>query len=343
MNIAIIGKFYTEGFGLHIEEALKDLNHSVLRIDPEVKFLQYDFLGQRIKNINKTLYQQVFFKIPSIRKKKSNEIYATFKKNKIDLTLVLHDFLTSEEVNEIKKITNSKVILWFPDAISNFQKSMFFIAGYDHLFFSDKYIVNKLKSEFNLNTHYLPQCCNPLKHNKVELTLEDEKKYACDITNAGNLYPSRAALYKHLLKYNFKMWGYPPAIWLNVPELNKIIMNKTVFNDEKSKAFMAAKIVLNNLHPAVIDGVNKRTFEIPACGGFQITSSRNAVYELFEVGKEIVVYENLQDLKAKIDYYLDPANEVERKIIVEAGYHRAIKEHTYENRLIQIFRICNLG
>jgi spore maturation protein CgeB len=213
---------------------------------------------------------------------------------------------------------------------------MFFIAGYDYLFFSDKYIVNKLKSELDLNTHYLPQCFSTFKHQKVTLTDADAATYNCDITNAGNLYPSRAALYKHLTKYNFKMWGYPPAIWLKVPELDQIIMDKSVFNEEKSKVFLAAKIVLNNLHPAVIDGVNKRTFEIPACGGFQITSYRDATNELFEVGKEIVCYENLNDLKEKIEYYLNPTNERERLAIAEAGYKRAQKEHSYQHRIKQM-------
>lgn len=339
MNIAIVGKFYIESFGLHIKEALIDMGHSVVEIDPEINPMQNIFWGKRMANINKTIYQEIFSKIPAVRNRKALRIFKKFKSEKIDLTLVLHDFLSNSEVSEIRKITQSPIVLWFPDAISNFQKSMFFVAGYDHLFFCDKYIVQKLKNEFNLNTHYLPQCFSIFKHLRVELSDNDRIFFGCDITNAGNLYPSRAALYKHLTKYNFKMWGYPPAIWLNVPELDKIIMNKTVFNEEKSKAFSAAKIVLNNLHPAVIDGVNKRTFEIPACGGFQITSHRDALTELFEPGKEIITYHNLKDLIDKIEYYLNPENENERLQIAEAGYQRAMKEHSYQHRINKILEL----
>jgi spore maturation protein CgeB len=340
MNILIIGKFYTEGFALHIEEALHDMGHTVVRFDPEVQFMQYDFLGQKIKTINKTLYQQVFHRIPSVRNIKSKELYKIYENNVIDLTIVVHDFLTKQEIDQIKKLNSSPVVLWFPDAVSNFQKAMFFVAGYDHLFFVDKYIVNKLREEFALNTHYLPQCFNPKKHINIELTdKKDIIKYSCEITNAGNLYPSRAALYKHLSNYNFKMWGFPPAIWLRMPELDKIMMNEPVFNIEKSKAFKGAKIVLNNLHPAVIDAVNKRSFEICGVGGFQIISDRPAVYELFEVGKEVVTYKSLQDLKDKIDYYLDPINEKERVDIAAEGYQRALKDHTYEVRLKQLIKI----
>lgn len=336
MTIAVIGKFYTEGFGLHIDEALQDMGHETVLIDPEVDFDQLKFLGNRIKNINKTLYQEIFGKLPAIRNVKSKKIYKSLKRKNVDLTIVLHDFLTNYEVKEVKAITKSPVVLWFPDAISNFQKAMFFVAGYDTLFFSDKYIVSKLKNEFDLNTYYLPQCFNINRHKKVELSEQDKLFYSCDITNAGNFYPSRAALYKHLVEYNVKMWGYPLAIWLKVPELESMTMNKVVYNEEKSKAFSAAKIVLNNLHPAVIDGVNKRTFEIPACGGFQIISYRKAVEDLFQLDSEIVCYKDLSDLKEKINYYLDSNNEKERLEIVRKSQLRAIKEHTYQHRLQEL-------
>ena len=333
MKIAVIGKFYNEGFALHIEEALLDMGHQVVRIDPELEFLQYNFLGKRIKNINKTLYQQVFHKIPSIRNIKAKEIYTTYKNNSIDFTIVVHDFLTKQEIEEIKKINPAPICIWFPDAISNFQKSMFFVAGYDYLFFKDQYVVDKLKHEYQLNAYYLPQCCNPKKHYVVDLDSNDINYYSCDITNAGNLYPSRAALYRLLTKYQFKLWGAPPAIWLNVPELTHIIMGKSVYNEEKSKAFQCAKIVLNNMHLAEVNGLNKRAFEIPACGGFQIITYNEAVADLFIIDKEIVTYKTFDELVEKIEFYLNPINEKLRREIIEAGHKRATEEHTYENRL----------
>jgi len=68
---------------------------------------------------------------------------------------------------------------------------------------------------------------------------------------------------------------------------------------------------------------------------------RTKIDELFEVGKEIITYKNLADLKTKIDYYLNPKNEKERINIANAGYQRAIKEHTYEIRLNQLLKIIN--
>jgi spore maturation protein CgeB len=216
---------------------------------------------------------------------------------------------------------------------------MFFTAGYDFLFFKDQYLVQTLKDEFGFNTQYLPQCCSEKVHKKTKLSEKDIDIYGCDIANAGNLYPSRAALYRQLLKYNIKLWGAPPPIWLNTEELKSIIMGKEVYGEEKTKAFAAAKIVLNNLHPAEINGVNKRTFEIPACNGFQITSFRPITAEMFELDKEIVCYKNLNELKEKIEYYLDPKNENERMEIIEAGRKRVLKDHTYAHRLKKVIEI----
>ena len=339
MRIAIVGKFGTENFGLHIEETFFQMGHSVVRVDPQVNFLQYKIIGFNLRKIAKSFYINFLDKIPIVRRIKSRKIYKKIEQENLDLILVLHDFLSPEEVNQIKERSSAPISLWFPDHLANFQKSMFYLADYDYLFFKDRYSVVKLRDEMNLNAFYLPQCCNPNSHNRVELSESDLKEYSCEITNAGNLYPSRAALYKNLLKYDFKMWGGRASSWLRIPELKHIIMGREVFNKDKCKAFSAAKIVLNNLHIGEIDGLNKRTFEIPACGGFQIVSLNNAVSKHFEIGKEIEVYSDLKDLKQKIDFYLDPKNEDKRREIIEAGYIRTMKDHTYEVRLSEMLKV----
>lgn len=338
MNIAVIGKFGVENVGVHVEDALQDMGHRVIRIDPQVNFLQYKFMGVYGRSMAKSFYSQFLDKIYLIRKQKSKQIYKLFKSQKVELTIVLHDFLTVEEVENIKLITKTPIAIWFPDAISNFSRSLFFVAPYDFLFFKDKYVVDKLKNEYNLNAYYLPQCCNPKVHKRIKLNQKDQSLYSCEISNAGNLYPSRAALYKQLTKYDFKMWGGGPALWLKAQELRPMIMGREVFNDDKCKAFTAAKIVLNNMHLAEICGLNKRAFEIPACYGFQIISFNDAVSDLFEIGKEIVVYHNLEDLIEKIDYYLDETNSKERDRIVANGHKRSITEHTYVIRLESLLK-----
>ena len=340
MNIAIIGKFYVEGTGLHLSEAIEKLGHQVLKVDPELNLTEASFFSQRMRNVGITLYKEVLAKHPRIRKYTSEKMYKKLQSEKVDLTISLHDYLTRDEVKKIKQITKSPVCIWFPDALVNMKRSMFFYADYDFLFFKDLYLVDLARVEFNINAHYLPQCCNPDKHQPVEPLADERELYACDITNAGNIYPSRAALLSQLMPhFNIKFWGGLPAVWLNVPELDSIVMGKVVYNTEKAKAFGAAKVVLNNLHPTEINGVNKRTFEVAACGGFQITNLKPCTTDLFELNKEIVCYTTFAELKEKLHYYVDDRNETERKQIITAGRARVLNEHTYSHRINKILEI----
>lgn len=75
-----------------------------------------------------------------------------------------------------------------------------------------------------------------------------------------------------------------------------------------------------------------RTFEIPGCGAFQLVDKVDPSW--FKIGKEVVVFRDLGDLKKKIRYYL--RNERERQAIAQAGYKRAHREHTYEKRFKQL-------
>ena len=116
-------------------------------------------------------------------------------------------------------------------------------------------------------------------------------------------------------------------------------MGKVVYNTEKAKAFGAAKAVLNNFLPTEINGVNKRTFEVAACGGFQITNFKPCTSDLFELNKEIVCYTTFAELKEKLHYYVDDRNETERKQIITAGRARVLNEHTYSHRINKILEI----
>jgi hypothetical protein len=97
---------------------------------------------------------------------------------------------------------------------------------------------------------------------------------------------------------------------------------------ELSQVYSQARIVFN----ATINGdVNLRLFEGTACGALVLTDSiANGLPELFDVGRELVVYQGDRDLLEKIDYYL--AHETERRQIAQAGQQRTLTNHLYAHR-----------
>jgi spore maturation protein CgeB len=117
--------------------------------------------------------------------------------------------------------------------------------------------------------------------------------------------------------------------------------NRRVSSEESVKIYNGAKIHLN-LHSSTYhegvnsegDFVNPRTFEIAACGGFQLVDERSELNDLFLAGKEIVTFTSVKVLKEKITWYL--AHEEERKLIAQKGHERVLAEHTMEHRMNEL-------
>src|SRR5208283_3083358 len=111
--------------------------------------------------------------------------------------------------------------------------------------------------------------------------------------------------------------------------------------EEKAKAYLAAKILINTVHYCEIEGVNCTLFEAAGCDAFQIADWKPSLPELFEPEREVVTFRTRQELKAKVDYYL--AHPAERQEIASRAYARAHREHTYEQRLEKMFEILGVS
>lgn len=82
------------------------------------------------------------------------------------------------------------------------------------------------------------------------------------------------------------------------------------------------------------DLVSRRTFEIPACKGFMLHIDNPEVRGLFEVGREIDVFDSPEGLNAKIQYYL--ARPELRAQMIESAYARAVPTYGHASRAAQI-------
>lgn len=84
-----------------------------------------------------------------------------------------------------------------------------------------------------------------------------------------------------------------------------------------------------------VETVKARNFEIPGCGGFQLSQFALEIEDYYQIGKEISVFSNIEDLKNQINYYL--MYDSSREEIRNNGYERTA-EHTYEKRINKIFK-----
>ncbi len=83
-----------------------------------------------------------------------------------------------------------------------------------------------------------------------------------------------------------------------------------------------------------------REFEAPMCGALYCTGFSDEISEMFEPGKEILTYSSYQEMVELIEYYL--LHEAEANQIREAGYQRALNDHTYHIRFKQLFESIGL-
>jgi spore maturation protein CgeB len=331
MNILVIGKFYTEGFALHIAETLTTMGHGVRRFEPGIRSGRIGGLfGQRMNQVRGVIHSATD-NVPAVRSRRIKALWQVAEQGPLDVVIVCYDYLWPAEVAELKRITGARVAMWFPDAIVNFGRGFFMNAPYDALFFKDPYIVHAMGDVLKSPVQYLPECFNPERHWLPEAEIGHDAAFHCDITTAGSQHSWRVAFFNHLADYDVKLWGNPAPPWMPAGPVTKMHQARGVYNHDKPRAFRGAKIVVNNLSYGEIWGMNARSFEAAGAGAFQMVGWRPGLGQLFEDGKELISFRSMADLKQKIDYWLP--REAERRNIAEAGMRRAHAEHTYELRL----------
>jgi spore maturation protein CgeB len=331
MRILVIGKFYIEGFALHIAETLAEMGNTVRRFEPGFRSGRIGgTLGHRINQVRGVLYTNSDG-IPAIRARRMRALWEAAEVGSLDVVIVCHDFLWPAEVAELKRRTGAQIAMWCPDHLANFGRGYFMNAPYDGLFFKDPYIKHVLGDVLQSPVYFLPECFNPVHHWLPADQIGNDPQYQCDITTAGNQHSWRVAFYKHLANYDIKLWGNPAPLWMNAGAVVGMYQGRGVYNHDKVRAFRGARIVVNNLHYGETWGLNVRSFEAAGAGAFQMVDWRPGLSQMFEDGKEIVSFRSVVELKQKIDYWLP--REEECRQIAEAGMQRAHAEHTYALRL----------
>lgn len=128
-------------------------------------------------------------------------------------------------------------------------------------------------------------------------------------------------------------------------QLDSIIAkNAYGFAENISEAFARYQIILNFSNvwadgrsgSKLIPHVRLRDFEAPMCRTCYLTGYTDEIAEFYEIGKEIDTYSSPEELVDKTKFYINHPNEAEK--LREAGYQRAVRDHTWERRFEQLFK-----
>ena len=171
---------------------------------------------------------------------------------------------------------------------------------------------------------------NPAWHKPVaEQTNEN-------VVVAGNFYGYRQFLVRELLQRGVKLAFYGGRLprWV-YPEIRRMHAGRYIVREEKSRVFGEAMACLNSTQIIEGNSLNCRAFEVAGAGGLQLMEYKPIISECFEPGKEILMFDSLDELMGHIERARRFPGETKK--IREAAARRAHAEHTYKHRLERIF------
>lgn len=268
--------------------------------------------------------------LPALDERAQRSIVRAAHDAACELVIVLEQRIMPEIVRQLRR-NGIKVALWFPDALSNMGRQLMLLSPYDAIFLKDPYLVKRLGAVLDLPLFYLPEACNPRRHRP--LGTAGTEPY---LVLAGSMYPSRMRLLERLLEHGIplRLYGGRFPRWAGNTPLREVHAGRCVFGEDKARVYRSAAGVLNNLHPAEIEGVNARLFEAAGCGAAVLTEFRPVLPDLFAIGEEVLAYRDFDELLAEATRLLrDPALGAK---LGDAAAARANESHSYEKRLTVI-------
>jgi spore maturation protein CgeB len=328
LRVGIIGPLFPDSFADNLISGFGHLGCDVTHLGELLPNLRGQYLNAGL---------QVAAKAVVLETQLQKRLVRQAAKVDPELIVSVQGGLLPSTVGALKR-GGAVVVLWFPDHVGTMGRQLMFAAGYDHLFFKENHLVDSSRQMLGLSAHYLPEACNPLWHRPNEIA---DLTLSSELVVAGNMYPFRTVLLERLQRDGIRLALFGPGFprWAPVSlRLRRAHYGTYLARSDKASVFRSALAVLNTLSPAEYSSANCRLFEACGSGATVITEARPDVDELFENGKEVLVYHSYDELVECIEWV--KGNKEEARKIGDRAALRAHREYSYEVRLRQLMDIA---
>ena len=243
-----------------------------------------------------------------------------------DLVLFVSPFLLPLELFEVlEKFPDIRKAGWQGDSWRNKQDEAKKRAGFlDDLFVTDTGFLDEA-ADFDCKKFYLPLCVDETVF--VNRHLErDGKPFFVGVSN-----PKReeylAAVQEQCVIYG-KGWDTEK---LRRHEVHNQTLDHAQVEEfvSRSKAPINMAFSTNN-----VNGLNFRTFEIPATGGLILVNKTPDLELNYDIGTQAVTYSTPEELNAIVTDLMNNPEKYEQ--IAKNGYEKTMASHTYAKRLEQM-------
>ena len=337
LHVAVVGPIYGGSLGIarHTVAALESLGHRVSWLDQSPHQGSYDLFGSYREPRHRLTMQSRFADMLSLG------VVTHLAEDPPDLVLALAQAPMNLAVLEHLRKKKFLTAMWFVENYRHLTYWRQLAGGYDYWFvIQQASCFEALMRAGARHVSYLPMAADPILHRPLKLSAAEQDEYGADVSFVGAGYANRRSLLPRWLSndWSFKLWGNE---WEGADALTSVLQRGGARIDTETciKVFNATSVNLN-LHSCAGDGldpeadfVNPRTFELAACGAFQLVDERSLLPDLFATN-ELVRFTAVAEVPSLIRTWLNDVSG--RRAIAEAARRRVLAQHTYEHRMREL-------
>jgi len=213
--------------------------------------------------------------------RRDNDLINTVKILKPDVVIFSKcDNMHYKVIEECNKY--SKTILWYMDALNNFNEELVEKIKRVNLFVNGIEGVVPYGLKYNHNTIFIPQCPDEQMNFPIP-----SSTFKYDITFIGNITPNSTHSDRLLYKNKVEFTHFD-----------------NVYGLDHNKIVNQSKINLNFSHTST-NGASVRIFKILAAKSFLLTTPWEGMEDIFQPGVHLDIFSSPEELNQKIKFYLN--------------------------------------
>lgn len=329
MRWAIIGAYDIDSLEFHLVDSLQFLGH-------EAKVFDLAIGGSKARKINYWLQRFSDSFDRNLASHIANRIVAY----KPDIVVGVYRNIHPLTISIIKKNLPSVVAIHInPDQLTTLEQQQIIASSYDFYFMKDPFMLRFMRNMAGLNAHYLPEAFNPRFHISPLTSFDHQTvdSIQTDVLVFGSMYPYRSRIIEQMVGKGFSIKVFGNQSKYLTPSIAHLFQHRLILGEDKSQQILQAKIVLNCMHYAEVEGVNVKYFEINGIGGFQLCDYKSTLVEYSTISPELYSFSSASQAIDLIHYYL--AKPDERNKIRLAQQKHFLSNHTYEHRVQTVLNV----
>jgi spore maturation protein CgeB len=343
LHVAVVGPIYGGSLPIarYVIAALEKLGHRVSRIDHSIHHASYQAFDSFRDQRHRLTLQSRFCDVLSL------STMTQIAEDPPDLVLAIAQAPLTLAVLEHLRKKKFVTAMWFVENYRHLTYWQQLAMGYEYWFvIQQAECLEAFRRAGAPHVSYLPMAADPTVHRPMTLTEAEQQEYGADVSFVGAGYANRRTLLPQWLSndWTFKLWGNE---WEGATNLQHVLQRTGARIDTETcmKVFNATAVNLNlhsssgnDLDPHA-DFVNPRTFELAACGAFQLVDERTLLPDVF-APEEVARFRRTDEVPSLIRTWLQDATG--RRQQAEVARRRVLNQHTYEHRMQELLGTIGL-